>query len=199
MADVDKPVAVTPTPCAMWPTLKSACPACLLESAKNDFRVARHSSGTRTPIPNVRADSPLDLLSSSSLHFPGGLFNESCHSSRLRDVDGVAALDLNDRGARPLGHGTLGVRWDHPVIGGDQVPARLGPPRRFANCATESRHAPRSLRIGPERCLFCVHVGGERGGELCLVLEQIAVLRRQYRRGDGSPGAKKVLNAAAVS
>jgi hypothetical protein len=48
-ADVDKPVAVTP-----W----------LLESAKNDFRVARHRL-------------------SRGLHFPGGLFNKSCHSTGL--------------------------------------------------------------------------------------------------------------------
>jgi len=47
----------------------------------------------------------------------------------------VAALDLNDRGARPLGHGTLGVRWNHLVLGGDQVPARLGSPRGFADRA----------------------------------------------------------------
>src|SRR5262245_862910 len=43
-----------------------------------------------------------------------------------------------------------------------------------------------NLRIGPERCLFCVHIGGERGGELCLVLEQITVLRRQYWRHGGA-------------
>jgi hypothetical protein len=91
------------------------------------------------------------LGSSSSLHFPGGLFNESCHSSRLRDVDGVAALDLNDRGARPLGHGTLGVRCDHPVIGGDQVPARLGPPRRFANCGSRGVHTDLIL-LALSRC-----------------------------------------------
>jgi hypothetical protein len=61
------------------------------------------------------------LLSDSSplVVFTGCLFNESRDSLGLRDVDGVAALDLNDRGARPLGHGTLGLRWDHPVIGGE--------------------------------------------------------------------------------
>ena len=58
----------------------------------------------------IFAETWTSQLLSSSLHFPGGLFNESCHSSRLRDVDGVAALDLNNRGTRPLGHGTLGVR-----------------------------------------------------------------------------------------
>src|SRR5260370_39483234 len=95
----------------------------------------------------------------------------------LRDVDGVAGLDLNDRAARPLGHGTLGLRWDQPVISGDQVPARLGPPRRFANCATGSRQAPRNLRIGPERCLLCVHVGRERGGEPYPSLGETIVVR----------------------
>jgi len=45
----------------------------------------------------------------------------------------VAALDLDHRGARPFGHGTLGVRWDRLVFGGDEIPARLGSPRWFAN------------------------------------------------------------------
>jgi hypothetical protein len=110
------------------------------------------------------------LLSDSSprIVFTGCPFNESRDSLGLRDVDGVAALDLNDRGARPLGHRTLGLRWDHPVIGGDQIPARLGPPRRFANCALRAPHAPRNLRIGPEGCLLGVHVGRERGGNFAL-------------------------------
>src|SRR5216684_2042955 len=145
---------------------RSRAPASLAPPCFN-FWIARHSCGTRTPIPNLRAYTPLDLLS-SSLHCPACLFNESCHSTGLRDVDGVAGLDLNDCGARQLGHGTLGLGWDHPVISGDQVRARLGPPRRFANCATGSRHAPRNLRIGHERCLFCVHVGRERGGGFAL-------------------------------
>src|ERR1700686_1639723 len=42
--------------------------------------------------------------------------------------------------------------------------------------------APRHLGISHERGFFWVHVGCERGGELRLVEEQKAVLRRQYRR-----------------
>jgi hypothetical protein len=71
----------------------------------------------------------------------------------------VASLDLNDRSTRALGHGTLGVRWNHPVPGGEQVPARLRPPRGFADRAANGSHAPRNLGISHERGFFWVHVG----------------------------------------
>ena len=60
-----------------------------------------------------------NFLSGGGLHLFGGLFNESCYSTGLRHVDGVAAFGLNDRRARPLGHGTLGVGRDHLVVSGD--------------------------------------------------------------------------------
>src|SRR5438132_1217677 len=98
-----------------------------------------------------RAAIPSELLSSSGgLHTLGGLFDKRCDSLWLRHVDGMAALDLNHRRARPLGHGTLGIRWDHLVVGGDQVPARLGLPRRFTDPAAESLHTPRDLRVSHE-------------------------------------------------
>src|SRR5258707_3753566 len=110
------------------------------------------------------------------------LFNKICDSSWLRYVDGVASLDLNDRSTRALGHSTLGVRWNHLVLGGDQVPARLGPPRGFADRAANGPHAPRNLGVSHKRGFFWVHVGGKRGWKLRLVEEQKAVFRRQYRR-----------------
>src|SRR5439155_15032178 len=61
-----------------------------------------------------RAAIPPALLSGGGgLHTLGGLFDKSCDSLWLRHVDGMTALDLNDRGARPLGHGTLGIGCDH--------------------------------------------------------------------------------------
>jgi hypothetical protein len=125
--------------------------------------------------------APGDLVR-CRLRASGGLFDKLCDSPRLRYIDGVAALDLNDRGTRPLGHGTLGVRWDHLVLGGYQVPARLGPPRGFADRAANGPHAPRNLGISHKPSFFWVHVGGERGWELRLVEKQKAVLRGQYRR-----------------
>ena len=71
---------------------------------------------------------------------------------------------------------------DHLVFGRDQVPAWLGLPRRLTNRAAQSVYAPWNLRVGHERCLVSVHVTRKGGGELGLVEEQIAVLRRQYRR-----------------
>src|SRR2546426_319507 len=89
-------------------------------------------TSTREQTPVVSSGkSPWLLGGSGGLHTPGGLFDKSCDSLGLRHVDGMAALDLNDRGARPLGHGTLGIGCDHLVVGGDQVPARLGLPRWF--------------------------------------------------------------------
>src|SRR5258707_10980550 len=152
---------------------------------KPTHRKMRDVWGTRH-----RAAIPPELLSSGGgLHPLGGLFNQSCDSLWLRHVDGMAALDLNDRGARPLGHGTLGIGWDHLVVGGDQVPARLGPPRRFTDLAAESLHAPRDLRVSHESGSFCVHIGCEGSAELRPIEEQIAVLRRQYRR-DGWAGRR---------
>src|SRR6266480_327467 len=131
-------------------------------------------------------------LSGGDLRFRRSLFNKICDRFWLRYVDGVASLDLNDRSTRALGHGTLGVRWNHPVLGGEQVPARLRPPRGFADRAANGPHAPRNLGISHKRGFFWVRVGCERSGKLCLIEEQKAVLRRQYRR-DGRAG-RRVLN-----
>src|SRR5882672_7080100 len=130
-----------------------------------------------TSVPRIERIIPVDLLSGGGLRLFSGLLNKSCDSTGLRYVDGMAALDLNDRRTGPLGHGTLGLRWDHLVLGRDQVPARLGPPRRFADRAANGPHAPRDLGIGHERSFFCLYVGRERGGELRLVEKQKAVLR----------------------
>ncbi len=101
---------------------------------------------------------------------------------RLRDVDGVAAGDFADRGAGALGHGALGRRRDHPVIGGDQVPARLEPPPGLADGAAEGVDAPGDLGVGHERGLVRGQVAGEGVVELLAVQEQVAVAGRQDRR-----------------
>lgn len=87
------------------------------------------------------------------------------------------ALGLPDR---HNGHCTLGFRGDPIVLGSDQVPARLGSPRRFANCAAETRYTPWHLGVGPERGFFWVHVSRVRGGKLGFVEEQKAILRWQH-------------------
>src|SRR5258705_499092 len=67
----------------------------------------------RASVPRARGDGPADQVGD-------GL--------RLGHVDGVAAGRLADGGAGTFGHRALGGRWDHAVVGGDQVPARLGAP-----------------------------------------------------------------------
>src|SRR6266436_5726985 len=121
-------------------------------------------------------------LSGGALRFRRSLFNKICDRFWLRYVDGVTSLDLNDRSTRALGHSTLGVRWNHLVLGGDQVPARLGSPRGLADRAANSPCAPRNLGVSHKRGFFWVYVGCERGWKLCFVEEQKAVLRGQYRR-----------------
>src|SRR5260370_18191952 len=136
-----------------------------------------------------------NFLRRGGLHLRRSLFNKICDSSWLRYVDGVASLDVNDGSTRALGHGTLGVRWNHLVLGGDQVPARLGPPRGFADRAANGPHAPRNLGVSHKRGFFWLHVGCESSGKLRLVEEQKAVLRRQYRR-HGAPGARVLYNSS---
>src|SRR4029453_8493922 len=43
-------------------------------------------------------------------HRGRGLFDEGGHRGWLRHKDGVAGVDLGDRGSGPLGHGALGCR-----------------------------------------------------------------------------------------
>src|SRR5689334_11718885 len=158
---------------------KKSCATLELAAAIKTFPGARFS--TTTPVNNsyrvslrpkrllpVRNTSPTErqspeLLSSGrGLHTFGCLFNKIGHSSWLRYVDGVTSLDLNDRSTRVLGHGTLGVRRNHSVLGGNEVPARLAPPRGFADLAANGSRAPRNLGVSHKRGLFRVYVGCER-------------------------------------
>ena len=75
----------------------------------------------------------------------GGLLDRRCDRRRLRDVQGVASLDVHDPGARTRRHRALGRRWDHVVFGRHDVGARLRLPRRLAHGAAERVHAPRNL------------------------------------------------------
>src|SRR5229473_254092 len=92
-----------------------------------------------------RASAAKCGLSAGGLDALGGLFDKCCDRPWLRHVDGVAALDLDDRGTRPLRHGTLGTRRDHLILGDNQVPAWLRLPRGLADRTAESRYAPWDL------------------------------------------------------
>lgn len=82
-------------------------------------------------------------------------------------------------GSGPLGHGTLCGRGDHPVVGHDQVPGRLGPPGRLGRGSVEGVHAPGHLGVRHEGGLVGGGVRGERGGEPVPVQEQEAVPGRR--------------------
>src|SRR2546428_13128775 len=78
-------------------------------------------------------------------------FNQLGDGIWLRNINRVAARNLDDCRASALGHKMLGRRRNHPVLGSDQVPTRLGLPRRLADRATERFDTPRHLRVGHER------------------------------------------------
>src|SRR2546428_13936859 len=96
----------------------------------------------------------------------------------------VTARRLAHRRAGPLGHETLSYRWNHPIVRRHEVPARLGPPRRFRHLAVERVEAPRHLRLGYELRQRRSDIRRERSGELRLIEEQEPVLRREkWRHG----------------
>ena len=71
--------------------------------------------------------------------------DERGHGLRLRHINCVTALLLDNRRTGPLGHKALGRGRDHLVLGRHQVPARLTFPRRLADRALERFHSPRNL------------------------------------------------------
>ena len=77
-------------------------------------------------------------------------FNQLCNSVWLRHVNRVAARYLDDCRTSALCHETLRRRWDHLVLGGDQIPTRLSPPCRMTDRSIECFGAPRDLRISHE-------------------------------------------------
>src|SRR6186713_2126530 len=94
----------------------------------------------------------------------------------------MTALHLADGRTGALRHGALRLWRDHPVIGGDEVPAWLRPPRRLAHRAIERFEAPWHLRVRHERCRVRTHIRSERRAKLRAIEKQIAILRRQDRR-----------------
>ena len=57
-----------------------------------------------------------------------GLLDEVGDRVGLGHVDGVATAGVDDSRTSTLGNRPLGRRWDHPVLGGDQVPKVLSSP-----------------------------------------------------------------------
>ena len=83
----------------------------------------------------------------------GRFFNQCRHRLRLRYIDRVAALDLDDHRTRALRHLPLGVGWNHLVLGRKQVPARFRFPCRFTDSAVKRVHTPSPDRtIDSLRC-----------------------------------------------
>src|ERR1700732_5261376 len=93
--------------------------------------------GSPTPI-----DVGLVLLDVSSR-----LLDEIGDGTGVRHVDGVAAWRLYGDRPGPVRHFPLSRRRDHPVVGGDKVPAGPDLPSRCGDLAIQGFHAPRDLRV----------------------------------------------------
>src|SRR6266508_3292623 len=78
------------------------------------------------------------------------VFHEICNGVWLRHINRVAARRLDDCRTRALSHEPLCWRRNHLVLGGDQIPTRLGPPCCLADRATECFDAPWDLRVSHE-------------------------------------------------
>src|SRR5260221_8206484 len=130
-----------------------------------------------------RPGSPsLDDAGSVSMDVGGRLLDEIGDSTGVRDVDGVAAWRLYGDRPGPVRHFPLSRRRDHPVVGGNKVPAGPDLPSRCGDLAIQGFHAPRDLRVRHEGRQIRANVRSERGGKLRLVQEQEAVDRRQDGR-----------------
>lgn len=70
----------------------------------------------------------------------------------------------------------------HPIVGCDQIPARLAPPSGLGHSAAESGDTPRDLRIRHKFRLLRLHIGREAGGKLGSVERQEPLLGRKDRR-----------------
>src|SRR6266516_2961172 len=83
------------------------------------------------------ADGAGGGLAHSQAYFGSSLLDEFGDGCRLRDVDRMAARDLDNGRTRPRRHLAL-CRWrDHPVFGRDEVPAWLAPPCRLSDRAAQ--------------------------------------------------------------
>jgi hypothetical protein len=120
------------------------------------------------------------------LYFACGPFDQRRDSIGLRNVNGMAARDLNDLRTGAFRHESLSCRRDHSVVGRDQIPARLVLPGRFSDGPAQRFHAPRHLRSSHERGFCRFDIGRERRAKLRLVQKQKTILRWQDRWNRGS-------------
>ena len=111
----------------------------------------------------------------------GSLPDEVGHRAGLRHVDRVTARRSTTVSPARLDM-TLRRRRDHLVVRRDQIPARLGLPGRLGHVAASAATPQGTCDAAMNAAFLGIDVGGERGGELGLVEEQEAVLRRQDRR-----------------
>lgn len=68
--------------------------------------------------------------------------DDRSHSPWLGNIDGMTTCRLGDGCTGTLGHGALGGRRDHPVVGGDQVPTGLQAPSGLGDSALKCSPPP---------------------------------------------------------
>ena len=110
-----------------------------------------------------------DPLLLTLFHTACSLLDQSSDGFGVRDIDCVAARDLNSRGAGAFRHELLCEVRNHLVIADLEIPARLGFPSRLCDRSGKSVDAPRYLGVGHESGGVRIDVAGEGVREFGLV------------------------------
>src|ERR1700722_19945836 len=118
---------------------------CLAEAIGQMVRAAEHDKRISAPEKltwTIVRRTFHELVCCCKHRASGGFFDQSRHRLRMRYKDRVTALDLNDHRTRALRHLSLGVGWNHLVLGRNQVPARFRFPCWFTDRAVQGVHTP---------------------------------------------------------
>ena len=133
-------------------------------------------------------------VAEAALTLPGRLQDQARDRVGLRDQGQVARLHLDRLGAHALGHETLEVRIDGPVLRRNRVPARLRPPRGVRGLVGEQRLLERDLDRVEDARFVRRQIAGEVAQE-CLLAQPALIVRPDdagEAGGVGKPLARAV-------
>jgi hypothetical protein len=125
------------------------------------------------------------------------LFYERSNGAWPREVNSMASLYFYNFRTGALRHHPLCIRWNHFVVGRNQVPTGVGFPRWFAHHSAECLHAPGNLGISHKSGQARIHICGERSRELGTVQARNPSCGGRIG-GTGAPGAWKASARAGV-
>jgi hypothetical protein len=119
----------------------------------------------------------LGIWESAASDGGGGVGDQFEYLSRPGGERGVAGVELDGfAGVDTLSHPPLGLRWDHPVLGRDLIPARLGVPGRLPCDVVQAATCKRLLGCCHDQRLGVVEVLAEAVVERVLAVPQEVVV-----------------------